>query len=166
MKRTAGQPCTARGAAAKTVVRLTERVHGRRATLQSGWPLSDRNPHHRAGEIRRRERRGMNVGEPLETYARIHGRTLHADLRYPRSRDRPNEIEVELVDVRAADALKISFDFERNGWRIGMDLTCDDDSGIIHTVAENQEVAFIPAWNEQPTAPTPRASEEYVEDEG
>jgi len=75
---------------------------------------------------------------------------IRVDLSYPRMGDSPDTIIVELEDVRAADALIITYDFARDGWRIGMDQTrhADDDGGHnIETVAENQEVAFIPAWN-------------------
>ena len=73
---------------------------------------------------------------------------IRADLMYPRLPDRPNTVIVSLWDVRAADDLKIRYDFDRDGWVISMDLTHDDNSGIIKTVKEDQEVAFIPAWNE------------------
>lgn len=74
---------------------------------------------------------------------------IKAELWYPLSPDRPDTVIVGLYDVRAADNLIITFDHARNGWRIGMDLTRQDDWGM-EIVAENQEVAFIPAWNEEP----------------
>lgn len=74
--------------------------------------------------------------------------TTDGELWYPRNPGNRDSLTVSLIDVRAADALVISYDFERDGWRIGMDLTHDDGSGIIKTIEENQEVAFIPAWNE------------------
>ena len=80
-------------------------------------------------------------------------KTQDAELWYPRNPGNRDVVHVSLIDVRAADNLIISYDFERDGWRIGMDLTRDDDSGIIQVVKENQEVAFIPAWNETPNTP-------------
>lgn len=69
---------------------------------------------------------------------------IRVELWYPRSDDRPDTVTVELVDVRAADALIITFDHDRNGWRIGMDKTDRD----LDVLAPDVEVAFIPAWNE------------------
>lgn len=73
---------------------------------------------------------------------------IRVDLMYPRSSNRPNTVIVSLYDVRAADDIRIRYDFDRDGWVISMDLTYDDNSGIIKIVKEDQEVAFIPAWNE------------------
>ena len=77
---------------------------------------------------------------------------LHIDLWYPgvkdpkRTADHPTEVEVELVDVRAANAILIDYDFERDGYRIRMDSVlswaADDDVCDPKPV----EVAFIPAW--------------------
>lgn len=75
---------------------------------------------------------------------------IRVDLSYPRIDDSPDTIIIELEDVRAADALIITYDFARDGWRIGMDQTRHTDSDGAHhidLVAEDQEVAFIPAWN-------------------
>ena len=71
---------------------------------------------------------------------------LAIDLWYPRAEDRPKFIEVGLVDVRAADDIRISYDFERDGWKIeqasrfewsGDDEVMDPDW---------REVAFVRAW--------------------
>lgn len=72
--------------------------------------------------------------------------TACLDLWYPRVPDRPKFIELGLVDVRAADSIRISYDFERDGWKIEQaskfswlvdDPVCDRDW---------QEVAFVKAW--------------------
>lgn len=68
-------------------------------------------------------------------------------LEYPRADGRPKSVHVHLVDVRAADALKIEFDFDRDGWSIRMDRTRDVGYSA-ELVRENEEVAFVPAWNE------------------
>jgi hypothetical protein len=69
--------------------------------------------------------------------------TLHLDLWYPRLEGNIKNIEVGLMDVRAADNIRISYDFQRDGWKIeqaskfewdGSDLVCDPDW---------QEVSFI-----------------------
>lgn len=65
---------------------------------------------------------------------------------YPRLEHCANSIEVGLSDVRAADSIRIEYDFERDGYSIKQasvfewpidDEVCDPDW---------QEVAFIRAW--------------------
>lgn len=77
--------------------------------------------------------------------ARVHGDTVAIDLFYPRI-EAIKHIQVGLVDVRAADSIRIHYDFERDGYVIeqastfewdGNDATCDPDW---------QEVAFVTAW--------------------
>jgi hypothetical protein len=57
-----------------------------------------------------------------------------------------SRISIGLHHVRAADDLVIEFSGARNGWVIRMDRTYDG-GGVMETVAEAVEVAFIPAWN-------------------
>lgn len=57
-----------------------------------------------------------------------------------------SRITIGLMHVRAADDLIIEFSGARNGWVIRMDRTYDG-AGVMETVAEAVEVAFIPAWN-------------------
>ena len=75
-----------------------------------------------------------------------------AELWYPRNPGNRDVVHVSLIDVRAADDLIISYDFDRDGWRIGMDRT-RYTPGLMEVVTENEEVAFIPAWNETPETP-------------
>ena len=65
---------------------------------------------------------------------------------YPRNDGSAEAIEIELSDVRAADSIQVSYDFDRDGWVIkqaaifgwgGDDEICDPDW---------QEVAFVQAW--------------------
>ena len=73
--------------------------------------------------------------------------TLCIDLWYPRvDENLIKKIEIGLVDVRGADSIRISYDFERDGWKIEQasiftwsetDQVCDQDW---------QEVGFIQAW--------------------
>lgn len=74
------------------------------------------------------------------------GDTVMVDLFYPRCDDCPKSITVTLMDVRAADDIRISYDYERDGWKIEQaskfefpadDEVCDPDW---------QEVAFVQAW--------------------
>lgn len=51
-------------------------------------------------------------------------------------------VEIGLEHVRAADAIRVSYDFERDGYKIEQSRWTDDDvTGDLW-----QEVAFIPAW--------------------
>jgi hypothetical protein len=72
--------------------------------------------------------------------------TVHAELWYPRNGDNPTQIQVGLVDVRAADNIVVRYDFDRDGWVIYQDET-RWVGGHIERVREDVEVAFIPAWN-------------------
>jgi hypothetical protein len=74
-------------------------------------------------------------------------RTIRIDLEYPRVDFNPDKIVVDLMDVRAADSIEISYDFDRDGWVIKMDKTFKAD-GYMEVLEEKQEVAFIPAWNQ------------------
>ena len=74
------------------------------------------------------------------------GATIHLDLWHPLEPGCPSEVEVGLVDEsRAADSIRLSYDFERDGWRIlqasrfpgPVDATHGDDWA---------EVAFVKAW--------------------
>jgi hypothetical protein len=62
-------------------------------------------------------------------------------------------VTVGLCHVRAADAITIHFDGERNGYVIEMDRTREADWGM-EIIEERCEVAFVPAWNVEP-APAP-----------
>lgn len=75
------------------------------------------------------------------------GRILVVDIEYPRNDEhRINTIEIGICDVRAADNIRITYDFDRDGWSIQQastfewnidDSVCDQDW---------QEVAFVQAW--------------------
>mgnify|MGYP003421207567 CR=1 FL=1 len=71
--------------------------------------------------------------------------TLIAELWYPRTRPM-KFVEVGLCDIRAADNIRVSYDFERDGWKI-------EQASNFSRSAEDQErdedwaeVAFIKAW--------------------
>lgn len=74
------------------------------------------------------------------------GKTVHAELWYPRNSDRAQSVQVGLVDVRAADDIVIRYDFDRDGWVIHQDRVIERDWGM-EVVDQRAEVAFIPAWN-------------------
>lgn len=63
---------------------------------------------------------------------------VNVELWYPRSTKPPHAVEVDLVDVRAADPIRITFDFERNGWLISREV---EEGDGFHWV----EAAFVRA---------------------
>lgn len=74
--------------------------------------------------------------------------------REPRTPDHPVAVEVGLMHVRAADSIRIEYDFDRDGYSIQQasvfEWSCED------TVRDPdwQEVAFVEAWARQ-KEPTP-----------
>lgn len=81
----------------------------------------------------------------------VYGDELHIDLFYPGGHEpgcgEPKSVVLGLCDVRAADDIRLSYDFERDGWKIEQascfvwgeddETNCDPDW---------QEVAFVQAW--------------------
>jgi hypothetical protein len=69
-------------------------------------------------------------------------------LSYPRVETNPDAVIVELEDVRAADSIKIQYDFERDGWIISQrKVTHPWISDSTYGYAEEWfEKAFLPAW--------------------
>lgn len=76
----------------------------------------------------------------------VSGQMLCAEIWYPRAARtdafRFNAVQVALIDVRAADGIRIAYDFERDGWPI---TQCDHAEGN-ETWAE---VAFVQAWGRE-----------------
>ncbi len=78
-------------------------------------------------------------------YFGIRDRTLTVELFYPRQDDEPNGIEIDLVDVRASDGIRVRYDFDRDGWvieqptRFEWKLYEQVDFGW-------KESAFVPSW--------------------
>lgn len=63
-----------------------------------------------------------------------------------------DSITISLCHVRAVSNIKIEFDGNRNGYVIKMDKI-KDMGEYIEVVKEDDEVAFIPAWNEEECNP-------------
>jgi hypothetical protein len=71
--------------------------------------------------------------------AQLNGDTLLIYLWYPRSDDfEVKQIQIGLIDIRAADDIRVSYDHNRNGWVIQQAL---DDGWT--------EVAFVEAWSQR-----------------
>jgi hypothetical protein len=81
----------------------------------------------------------------------VEGR-LHVPLWYPRQDasdrtfDGPRSIELHLVDVRAADSIRIDYDFERDGYAIKQASKFEWDEDDEVQDPDWQEVAFVAAW--------------------
>lgn len=77
------------------------------------------------------------------------GNSLVVPLCYPpRSEVLPSNVTsfvIDLVDVRAANLIRISFDFERNGWIIEREDGIDEELSVEDIVEKWVEAAFIPA---------------------
>ena len=84
--------------------------------------------------------------EELLKEVKQYGDALHIDIWYPRTDNTIKAIQLGLMDVRAADDIRIEYDFERDGWVIKQaqvfEWSVDDE------VCDPQwmEVAFIEAW--------------------
>ncbi len=85
----------------------------------------------------------------IELNAVVRGDAFHVELFYPRHAP-VKAIQIGLCDVRAADDIRVEYDFERDGWAIKQasrfswpadDPKCDPDW---------QEVAFVEAWGRKP----------------
>jgi hypothetical protein len=75
------------------------------------------------------------------------GDELHINLWYPDvPENQIRKIVVGLVDVRAADDIRISYDKERDGWKIEQASTFEWDGADEKCDFDWQEVAFVQAW--------------------
>lgn len=79
--------------------------------------------------------------------AKRYGDELHIDLWYPDVPDTEiRRFVIGLVDVRAADDIRVSYDKERDGWKIEQASTFSWDAGDEVCDPDWQEVAFVKAW--------------------
>jgi len=78
---------------------------------------------------------------------RIDGETARIDLFYPRTMP-VQFIEVGLMDVRASDSIRVSYDFDRDGWKIEQptEIRVEAVNGVQVCSQEWKEAAFLPAW--------------------
>jgi hypothetical protein len=86
----------------------------------------------------------------INEYAQLAEGSIHVDLRYPRTEGKPQYVEVGLEDVRAADSIRIRYDFSRDGWSIEQGSHCDKSMpGVVLGPFDWKEVAFIEAWGRE-----------------
>ena|ERR1700679_1809666 len=81
------------------------------------------------------------------------GDTATVALWYPRNEDCAKFIHVELSDVRAADGIRVSYDFDRDGWKIEQASTFSWEADDEVCDPNWQEVAFIQSWGRQKPGP-------------
>jgi hypothetical protein len=73
---------------------------------------------------------------------------IRVDLWYPPNHGITEQfVTIGLSHVRAADSIKVRYDFERDGWVVQMDKTKYMGS-FSDVLIEDDEVAFVPSWNE------------------
>lgn len=75
-------------------------------------------------------------------------RTIVIDLAYPHQEftERPLFVEVGIMDTRSADSIRISYDFNRDGYRIEQAAVFTFESDDTVCDPDWQEVAFVKAW--------------------
>lgn len=69
-------------------------------------------------------------------------------LQYPRDKSSAKFAIVGLVDVRAADDIRISYDFDRDGWKIEQEQIVNDN-GNYQCAGKWIESAFVPAYGQE-----------------
>jgi len=60
--------------------------------------------------------------------------------------DKQDKVVLNLVDVRAADPIRVSYDFERDGWKIEQSSVFEWDANDRECDPCWREVAFVKAW--------------------
>ena len=83
--------------------------------------------------------------------------TVRIDLWYPRIDDNASKIQIGLMDTRAADDIRISYDFVRDGWKIEQASICEWDKNDKVCDPGWKEVAFVRAWASSKKNPSPAA---------
>src|SRR3569623_1239356 len=83
-------------------------------------------------------------GRHPETW--VKGNVFHLDLWYPRFPENIGVVEIGIQDTRAADNIRISYDYDRDGWKIEQASVFEWDAA--DTVMDEgwEEVVFVPAW--------------------
>lgn len=76
----------------------------------------------------------------------IEDRTVFVSLCYPRIDENAHTVEIGLDDVRAADSIRVLYDFDRDGWVIQQASKFSWAVGDDEMDQDFQEVAFIKAW--------------------
>jgi len=83
----------------------------------------------------------------------VAGDTMCVELMYPGLSGRPEFVEVGLTHVRAADSIRISYDFGRDGWKVEQAQVFAWVEGMDPGNYEWKEVGFFEAWASQRHVP-------------
>ena len=83
-----------------------------------------------------------------ETASRV-GDVVFATLWYPGTEPCTRYVNVGLAHVRAADEIRISYDFERDGYKIEQASVFEWEANDEVMDRDWQEVAFIKAWGRE-----------------
>lgn len=86
---------------------------------------------------------GTYPGRQNNTF--IRNNVLSVELYYPRNSP-VKIVEIGLTDVRAADSIRVKYDFERDGWVIEQASIFEWEGDDDELEADWQEVAFVEAW--------------------
>lgn len=92
----------------------------------------------------------MPESTPWRECVKPRGDCIEVDVWYPRTENSPcREVRVGLMDVRAADDIRIHYDFDRDGWVIRQERVVEIEGGgaiLSKDPEEWVEAAFLPAW--------------------
>ena len=89
----------------------------------------------------------MSDKDTVLNEARVYCDEMHIDLWYPDVPDTTvRKFVIGLVDVRAADDIRVSYDKERDGWKIEQASTFEWDGDDEVCDPDWKEVAFVKAW--------------------
>jgi hypothetical protein len=75
------------------------------------------------------------------------GKIRQVELWYPSVEGNPTHVEVNLMCVRATDGIRISYDYDRNGWKVEQDSNVGEAAG--DGDPDWQEVAFVASWGRE-----------------
>lgn len=91
--------------------------------------------------------------EELKLEVDTQDRVVEVELWYPRTNDgRPDTVEIGLTDVRAADSIRVSYDFDRDGWVIWQATRFSWEADEVPSDCW-VEVSFVQAWGSKIPGP-------------
>ena len=82
------------------------------------------------------------------------GDAIVVTLAYPRI-EPVRAVEIDLSDVRASDGIRVTYDFDRDGWVIWQASIFEWEAGDEEQDPDWQEVAFVRSWARDPRSYEP-----------
>lgn len=89
---------------------------------------------------------GQEYGAGFRTYTLTD--CVCVELVYPRLHKRQT-VEVGMEDLRAADSVRLSYDYDRDGWVVRQASRFSFEAGDEVCDQDWQEVAFVKAWGRE-----------------